>query len=89
MRGIESTKNVYKLLVYMTLRDLQQLFGYLEHDQSPFSVRNELMFKMIVKTGLRRSELVSLTWEQVDIINEMIRINGRTDIAILPASSIL
>lgn len=84
MRGIESPKTDYKLLVYMTLTDLQQLFGYLERDQSPFSMRNELMFKLLAKTGLRRSELVSLTWDQVDIINEMIRINGRTNIALHP-----
>ncbi|MGE7950998.1 tyrosine-type recombinase/integrase [Lysinibacillus xylanilyticus] len=58
----------------MTLTDLQQLFRYLERDQSRFSTRNELMFKLLAITGLRRSELVSLTWEQVDLVNETIRI---------------
>ena len=61
----------------MTLTDLQQLFGYLERDQSRFSMRNELMFKLLATTGLRRSELVSLTWEQVDLVNETIRIAGK------------
>ncbi|MFJ7952804.1 tyrosine-type recombinase/integrase [Lysinibacillus sp. NPDC096418] len=50
----------------MTLTHLQQLFSYLERDQSRISMRNELMFKLLATTGLRRSELVSLTWEQVD-----------------------
>ncbi|MGE7998035.1 hypothetical protein ACQKOF_05055 [Lysinibacillus sp. NPDC093190] len=30
------------------------------------------MFKLLVTTGLRRSELVSSTWEQVDLVNETI-----------------
>ncbi|WP_456960280.1 tyrosine-type recombinase/integrase [Lysinibacillus sp. TE18511] len=35
------------------------------------------MFKLLAPTGLRRSELVSLTWEQIDLINETIRIDGK------------
>lgn len=57
----------------MTLTDLKQLFDYLERAQSRFSMRNEL----IATTGIRRSELVSLTWEQVDLVNETIRIDGK------------
>lgn len=76
-RGIESPKTDDKLPVYMTLTDLKQLFDYLERAQSRFSKRNELMFKLLATTGLRRSELVSLTWEQVDLVNETIRIDGK------------
>ncbi|TDY05374.1 UNVERIFIED_CONTAM: phage integrase family protein [Lysinibacillus xylanilyticus] len=61
----------------MTLTDLKQLFDYLERSQSRFSIRNELMFKLLATTGLRRSELVSLTWEQVDLVNETIRIDRK------------
>ncbi|MCY9548818.1 tyrosine-type recombinase/integrase [Lysinibacillus xylanilyticus] len=60
----------------MTLKDLKQLFDYLKRSQSRFSMRNEIMFKLLATTGLRRSELVSLTWEQVDLVSETIRING-------------
>jgi len=61
----------------MTLTDLKQLFDYLERAQSRFSMRNELMFKLLATTGIRRSELVSLTWEQVHLVNETIRIDGK------------
>ncbi|WP_369354214.1 tyrosine-type recombinase/integrase [Lysinibacillus capsici] len=61
----------------MTLTDLKHLFDYLERAQSRFSMRNELMFKLLATTGIRRSELVSLTWEQVDLVNETIRIDGK------------
>lgn len=77
MHGIETPKMDDKLPTYMTLSDLQQLFSYLERDQSRFSTRNELMFKLLATTGLRRSELVSLTWEQIDLNNETIRIDGK------------
>ncbi|MGA3599789.1 hypothetical protein ACPCXA_06765 [Lysinibacillus agricola] len=42
--GIESPKTDDKLSVYMTLTDQKQLFGYLERDQSRFSIRNEIMY---------------------------------------------
>jgi len=61
----------------MTLTDLQQLFGYLERDQSRFLIQNELMFILLATTGLRRSELVSLTWEQIDLVNETSRDDGK------------
>ncbi|MFJ7887140.1 tyrosine-type recombinase/integrase [Lysinibacillus xylanilyticus] len=61
----------------MTLKDLKQLFDYLERSQSRFSMQNEIMFKLLATTGLRRSELVSLTREQVDLVSETIRINGK------------
>lgn len=86
MRGIESPKTDYKLLVYMTFTDLQQLFSYLEREPSRFRCGMSIMFKLLATTDLRRSELVSLTWEQIDLINETIRIDGkekRTDIATL------
>ena len=35
------------------------------------------MFKLLATTGLRRSELVSLTWEQVHLVNETIRIDEK------------
>ncbi|MGX9134625.1 tyrosine-type recombinase/integrase [Rummeliibacillus sp. JY-2-4R] len=35
------------------------------------------MFKLLAMTGLRRSEPVSLTWEQLDFVNETIRIEGK------------
>jgi len=35
------------------------------------------MFKLLVTTDLRRSELVSLTWELVDLVSETIRIDGK------------
>lgn len=62
MADIESPKADKQLVVYMTLQDLQQLFRSLERDRSRYKRRNEAMFKLLAMTGMRRSELVSLTW---------------------------
>ncbi len=45
---------------YMTLQELAKLFSYLEKDSGPFALRNELMFKLLATTGMRRQELVDL-----------------------------
>ncbi|MFJ7747082.1 tyrosine-type recombinase/integrase [Peribacillus sp. NPDC097295] len=66
MASIESPKTDKKLPVYMTLTDLQQLFQMLSEEHSSLSLRNEAMFKLLATSGMRRSELVTLTWEQVD-----------------------
>jgi len=77
MSGIETPKTDDKLPVYMTLADLQQLFRSLEQDDSPFALRNETMFKLLATTGMRRSELVALTWIQLDFNNQTVRIYGK------------
>lgn len=40
-------------------------------------MRNHLLFKLLATTGMRRSEIVELTWEQIDLSNNSIRIYGK------------
>lgn len=61
----------------MTLQELQKLFRYLENDTGRFAITNHLMFKLLATTGMRRSELVDITWEQLDLFNNTIRIHGK------------
>ncbi|WP_286133599.1 site-specific integrase [Bacillus sp. AFS096315] len=74
--GIEAPKHDKLLPVYMTLNELKMLFNYLEKDDRPSSFRNELIFKLFATSGMRRQELVDLTWQQIDFHQQTIRILG-------------
>ncbi len=50
-----------KLPVYMTLPELQQLFKFLDSDTGRLPKRNNVMFKLLATTGMRRSEIVDIT----------------------------
>lgn len=68
MLGVQAPKSDKKLPVYMTLQELQKLFAYLENSTDRFASRNHVMFKLLATTGMRRQELVDLTWEQIDMV---------------------
>ncbi|MFD6442759.1 tyrosine-type recombinase/integrase [Peribacillus sp. NPDC060186] len=40
-------------------------------------MRNELMFKLLATTGIRRQELVDLKWEQVNLENQTILVREK------------
>lgn len=77
MIGIERPKTDDKLPVYMTLPELQKLFRYLDQNNGRFGLRNNLMFKLLATSGMRRSELVNLIWEQIDLTNNTVNIYGK------------
>ncbi|MGG4266787.1 tyrosine-type recombinase/integrase [Peribacillus simplex] len=69
IQALKADKNSPK---YMTLQKLHKLFTCLEHDSHPKRIRNELMFKLLATTGMRRQELVDLIWEQINLENQTI-----------------
>lgn len=75
--GIQAPKADKNIPKYMTLQELHKLFTCLEHDPRPLRIRNELMFKLLATTGMRRQVLVDLTWEQVNLENQTILVQGK------------
>lgn len=73
----DTPKTDSKLPTYMSLSELRKLFHFLEQDNSRMAMRNHLLFKLLATTGMRRSEIVELTWEQIDLSNNTIRIYGK------------
>ncbi|WP_228460319.1 tyrosine-type recombinase/integrase [Cytobacillus dafuensis] len=59
------------------MEELKKLFSFLEQDPHPLALRNETMFKLLATTGMRRQELVDLTWEQIDFYNGTVLILGK------------
>jgi site-specific recombinase XerD len=77
MSGVANPKCDKTLPVYMRLSELKQLFRSLELCKHRFALRNELLFKMLATTGMRRQEIVNLTWRQLDVEQKTIRIFGK------------
>ncbi|MEM1504392.1 tyrosine-type recombinase/integrase [Domibacillus sp. 8LH] len=77
MAGIQAPKSDKNLPVYMSLEELKKLFRFLEKDERPLAYRNNLLFKLLATSGMRRQELVDLTWEQVNLDNQTIRVFGK------------
>ena len=86
MIGIDTPKTDRKLASYMSLSGLRKLFHFLEQDNSRMTMRNHLLFKLLATTGMRRFEIVELTWEQIDLSNNTIRIYVKKR-ALTPPSS--
>lgn len=76
MLHIKPPKSAYRLPIYMNMSELRQLLQSLEKSQHRVAVRNEAMFKLMATTGMRRYELVALSWGQLDFFNQTIRIFG-------------
>lgn len=77
MAGIERPKIDEKLPIYMSLSELKKLFKYLDTNNGRFGLRNNLIFKLIATTGMRRSELVALCWQDANFDNQTLIINGK------------
>lgn len=77
MAGIPNPKMDKKLPVYMKIEELQQLFRHLENQKGKFALRNELIFKFMATTGMRRQELIDLNWENLDFQAKIVRIHGK------------
>ncbi|MFC4557318.1 tyrosine-type recombinase/integrase [Virgibacillus kekensis] len=54
-----------------------QLLRYLENDRHPYALRNEALFKLLATSGMRRSEIVALTWAQLDLNEKTLLIYGK------------
>ena len=75
--GIISPKSAKRLPIYMNLEEVKKLFSSLEQEERALSLRNEVMFKLFATTGMRRQELVNLTWQQIDVFTGTILIYGK------------
>ena len=80
MAGVPSPKMDKRLPTYLRLEELKQLFSSLElckQKNRKNAVRNELIFKLLATTDMRRQEIVDLTCRQLDLEQKSIRVFGK------------
>jgi len=56
---------------------LKNIFSLLDQTDDPFQKRNKVVIELLLSTGIRVSELCSLTYENVDLDSKLIRVYGK------------
>lgn len=73
---IRNPKKDKKLPNFLQGDELQKIFDVIELD-NPLGIRNRLIVELLYATGLRVSELTSLTLNNIDISNKEIKVMGK------------
>ena len=76
-KGIERAKLTKKLPNVLSVSDVVKLLDI--EPNTPFDIRNKCMLELLYGTGLRISELLSLTVNDIDTINLTVRCIGKGD----------
>lgn len=66
-----------RMPTFIPVRSMDQFFDHLPSDNSFLSVRDRLIMNMLYETGMRRSELLSVSLEKVDLVRKQIQIVGK------------
>lgn len=66
-----------KLPVYVTEQELEKLFAVAAQDASTIGIRNKVLLYLLYATGMRISELTSLTVAQIHFDTHRIMIHGK------------
>ena len=76
-KSIERPKLVKKLPNVLSIEDVVKLLDI--KGDTPFDIRNKCMLELLYGTGLRISELLSLTINDIDTFNATVRCVGKGD----------
>lgn len=75
--GIEGPKKQRPLPVFMKEREMDRLFDEIEWDDNYNDVRARTIILLFYSTGLRLSELVGLNDEDVNFVNNNLKVTGK------------
>lgn len=64
--GIHAPKSPERLPIYMKSDEIKKLINAVMKDPSENSLRNKCIIETLAFTGMRRSELLSLNWENIN-----------------------
>lgn len=74
---LELQKQRKSLPKYLTIEEIEKLFGFISHNQSPESIRLACMLSILYSSGLRVSELVSLKLSNFDNHQPVYKVIGK------------
>ncbi len=78
LESIQTPTNKRKIPDFLFINEVQFFLDtYDENDDA--QLRDKTMFTLMYASGLRVSEVVSLTWNQIDISNRILHIRGKGD----------
>lgn len=77
MQSIHSLKKPKRLPVYIRENNMEILLENLENSSDFSALRDELILNLLYGTGMRLSELLSLTWDSIDLKNGHLRVIGK------------
>ncbi len=73
----KSLKTTKKIIIPFSNIEMEDFFEWNFLDEDFESIRNRLIVEIFYTTGIRRAELISLTQENVDIVNSQIKVVGK------------
>ncbi len=77
LKGVRLPKSGKNLPQFVKPAEMDRLIDEVEFGDDFNAIRNKLIVTMLYSTGMRRSELVSLTDEDVDVYNSSIKVTGK------------
>ena len=77
MDKVVAPKNAKRLPNYMPIQEIERLFELLDFDTSYVGQRDRLILEILYSTGVRRSELMALTLEDINFQRKEIKILGK------------
>lgn len=77
-KGLQLPKIPQRLPKYIEQKSVQKLFDHLQTNEDDFaSYRDRIIFELFYATGIRRQELITLKWGDVDFSLQQIKIFGK------------
>lgn len=77
-KGVQLPKIPQRLPKYIEQKSIQKLFDHLQTNEGDFaSYRDRIIFELFYGTGVRRQELITLKWTDVDFSLQQIKIFGK------------
>lgn len=76
-RSVSSLKKPRKVPVFVRENNLIRVLDNLEISSDFSALRDKVVLELLYGTGMRLSELISLTWDSVNLISKTVRVMGK------------